>query len=151
MSTIKQSLQDDLASATRRVTELFRVQDRLGASTFPVDLLGRDGFFISDYSETLGTLYIHTEDFGKDARELLPIVGKWTKEINEYGEFSMRGNVFGDFNIKLYGSLPGGCKLEIIETEETVPEHVETKRTYKVSGCDPILEDNDEKVRSAAE
>src|SRR6267142_934061 len=143
MSTLRKSIDSDLLYYTKIVSKLFRAKDRLGEATMPVDLLKREGFFSPGYGSVPPTIHIHTEDFSKDGRELLPIVGKWNKEFTEGGDFRLKGNIFGEVNIVLYGDIPDGCKLTVEEKEvevPAVPAHVEIRRKYTLSDCEPLMQ-----------
>jgi len=139
MRTLKEDVERQIK---KTVVELSTIQRNLETlETFPeLEEVQAEKYF-SNYSRILYISAASFEDAGQIAKQLLPLVKDWMKD---FGEYSGR--------VKLYGTLPDGCKIElssplgdscqvkIVETVEHVPAQVRTSKIYKLVGnCNPLM------------
>jgi hypothetical protein len=135
---IRDDIQESIQHKAQEISEAYRVRNLL-----PETVLGKSGFLLVGNPNGSYKTIVHvlSNDIAADARELLSLVGKWDKSFNG-DSMEVRGEPKeGNFILKVSGKLPETCKVEVVDTEVTVPEHTEVKRSYRLIGdCLPLTQ-----------
>jgi hypothetical protein len=136
--SIRDDIQESVQHKAQEISEAYRVRFLL-----PENVLRKSGFLmLGDPNGSYKTVvHVLSNDIASDARELLPLVGKWDKSFNGDSMEVIGTPKFGNYILKVSGKLPETCKVEVVDEEVVVPEHTEVKRSYKLVGdCLPLTQ-----------